>query len=131
MTHRNVIVEADGGSRGNPGPAAYGALLKDADTGELIAERGETIGRATNNVAEYRGLIAGLELAAEHAPEADIAAIRQPTLVASGVDDDDNGSAADLAALLPHGTLVELPGNHMSAVTKPELGEAVAKFLSS
>ena len=70
--HRSVIVEADGGSRGNPGPAAYGALLKDADTGEVIAEIGETIGTATNNVAEYRGLIAGLELAAEHAPEAEI-----------------------------------------------------------
>ena len=69
---RSVIVEADGGSRGNPGPAAYGALLKDARTGELIAERGETIGIATNNVAEYRGLIAGLELAAEHAPGADV-----------------------------------------------------------
>ncbi len=69
---RSVIVEADGGSRGNPGPAAYGALLKDAETGEVIAERGETIGTATNNVAEYRGLIAGLELAAEHAPEAEV-----------------------------------------------------------
>ncbi len=67
-----MIVEADGGSRGNPGPSAYGAVLKDADTGEVIAERGETIGVATNNVAEYRGLIAGLELAAEHAPEAEI-----------------------------------------------------------
>ena len=72
VSRRSVIVEADGGSRGNPGPSAYGALLKDADTGELIAERGETIGVATNNVAEYRGLIAGLELAAEHAPEAEI-----------------------------------------------------------
>jgi probable phosphoglycerate mutase len=69
---REVIVEADGGSRGNPGQAAYGALLKDAVTGEVIAERGEKIGIATNNVAEYSGLIAGLELAAEHAPEADI-----------------------------------------------------------
>jgi probable phosphoglycerate mutase len=69
---RRVIVEADGGSRGNPGPAAYGALVRDADTGAVIAERGETIGVATNNVAEYRGLIAGLELAAEHAPEAEI-----------------------------------------------------------
>jgi len=72
VTYRSVIVEADGGSRGNPGPAAYGALLMDAETGEVIAERGETIGTATNNVAEYRGLIAGLELAAEHAPEAEI-----------------------------------------------------------
>jgi broad specificity phosphatase PhoE/ribonuclease HI len=69
---QHVIVEADGGSRGNPGPAAYGALVRDSDTGEVIAERGETIGIATNNVAEYRGLIAGLELAVEHAPDAEI-----------------------------------------------------------
>jgi probable phosphoglycerate mutase len=67
-----VIIEADGGSRGNPGPAAYGALLKDADTGELLAEDGTTIGVATNNVAEYSGLIAGLRLAQELAPEADV-----------------------------------------------------------
>jgi len=72
LEHRRVIIEADGGSRGNPGSSAYGALLKDADTGELIAERGESIGIATNNVAEYRGLIAGLELAAEQAPGAEI-----------------------------------------------------------
>lgn len=68
----SVVVEADGGSRGNPGPAAYGALLKDAATGEVIAEDGTTIGVATNNVAEYSGLIAGLRLAAEFAPDADI-----------------------------------------------------------
>jgi probable phosphoglycerate mutase len=68
--HRSVLVEADGGSRGNPGPAAYGAVLKDADTGAVIAEAAEKIGVATNNVAEYRGLIAGLELYAEHAPQA-------------------------------------------------------------
>ncbi|MEJ7742045.1 MAG: reverse transcriptase-like protein [Nocardioidaceae bacterium] len=55
--------------RGNPGPAGFGALIRDADTGELIAEAAESIGRATNNVAEYRGLIAGLELYAEHTPE--------------------------------------------------------------
>ena len=55
-----VLIEADGGSRGNPGPAAYGAVLKDAETGEVIAEDGTTIGVASNNVAEYRGLIAGL-----------------------------------------------------------------------
>jgi ribonuclease H / adenosylcobalamin/alpha-ribazole phosphatase len=69
---RRVVVEADGGSRGNPGPAAYGALVKDADTGRVLAEDGTAIGRASNNVAEYRGLIAGLTLAAEVAPEADI-----------------------------------------------------------
>jgi len=64
-------------------------------------------------------------------PEADIRAIAQPTLVASGVEDDDNGSAAALAALLPHGALVEVPGNHMSAVTKSELGTAIAAFLAA
>ena len=70
--HQRVVIEADGGSRGNPGPAAYGAVLKDADTGEVIAEDGSTIGVATNNVAEYSGLIGGLQLAAELAPHAEI-----------------------------------------------------------
>jgi len=60
-----VIVEADGGSRGNPGPAGYGALVVDAATGEVLAERAEGIGVATNNVAEYHGLIAGLRAARE------------------------------------------------------------------
>lgn len=69
MTAR-VIIEADGGSRGNPGPAAFGALLRDADSAEIMAEIGEEIGIATNNVAEYRGLIAGLRLAQEFAPDA-------------------------------------------------------------
>ena len=69
---RRVVIEADGGSRGNPGPAAYGAVLKDADTGAVIAEDGRTIGVASNNVAEYSGLIAGLELARELAPEAEL-----------------------------------------------------------
>jgi probable phosphoglycerate mutase len=69
---RSVVIEADGGSRGNPGPAAYGAVLKDAETGEVLAEDGTRIGVASNNVAEYSGLIAGLKLAAEFAPEADI-----------------------------------------------------------
>lgn len=57
------IVEADGGSRGNPGPAGYGAVLRDAADGRLLAETAEAIGVATNNVAEYRGLIAALEWA--------------------------------------------------------------------
>ena len=69
---RRVVVEADGGSRGNPGRAAYGALVKDADTGRVLAEDGTTIGVASNNVAEYRGLIAGLTMAQTVAPEADI-----------------------------------------------------------
>jgi broad specificity phosphatase PhoE/ribonuclease HI len=66
------IVEADGGSRGNPGPAGYGALVRDVETGIVLAERSESIGTATNNVAEYNGLIAGLRAAAEIDPRADI-----------------------------------------------------------
>jgi broad specificity phosphatase PhoE/ribonuclease HI len=60
-----VIVEADGGSRGNPGPAGYGAVVKDAATGEVLAERQDSLGIATNNVAEYSGLLAGLRAATE------------------------------------------------------------------
>jgi probable phosphoglycerate mutase len=57
-----VVVEADGGSRGNPGPAGYGAVVFSAD-GDVLAERAEGLGVATNNVAEYQGLIAGLAAA--------------------------------------------------------------------
>ena len=60
---RRLLVEADGGSRGNPGPAAYGALVRDAATGETLMAEGLPIGDTTNNVAEYSGLIAGLEMA--------------------------------------------------------------------
>lgn len=56
-----VIVEADGGSRGNPGPAGYGAVVWTADHESVLAESKQSIGTATNNVAEYLGLIAGLE----------------------------------------------------------------------
>ena len=60
-----VIVEADGGSRGNPGPAGYGSVVWSADHTTVLAESKQAIGRATNNVAEYRGLIAGLDEAAK------------------------------------------------------------------
>ncbi|MFJ8346346.1 bifunctional RNase H/acid phosphatase [Streptomyces sp. NPDC094153] len=60
---REFIVEADGGSRGNPGPAGYGAAVLDAATGRTLAEHAEYLGVATNNVAEYRGLLAGLRAA--------------------------------------------------------------------
>jgi ribonuclease HI len=67
---RRLIVEADGGARGNPGPAAYGAVVRDAQASKVLAAEGLPIGRATNNVAEYRGLIAGLEMAREIDPTA-------------------------------------------------------------
>ncbi|NJR79286.1 alpha/beta fold hydrolase [Sphingomonas corticis] len=62
-------------------------------------------------------------------PVETLRALSQPVLVVNGRDDADNGSAADLAAALPHATLVEVPGNHMSSVTKAELGRAIADFL--
>ncbi|MGW0860408.1 reverse transcriptase-like protein, partial [Streptomyces sp. NPDC002690] len=65
-----LVVEADGGSRGNPGPAGYGAVVVDPATGETLAEAAAYIGVATNNVAEYRGLIAGLRAAKALFPEA-------------------------------------------------------------
>jgi probable phosphoglycerate mutase len=70
MTRRRLVVEADGGSRGNPGPAGWGALVRDARTGHVLAERAGYLGVATNNVAEYSGLIAGLEAARAIDPEA-------------------------------------------------------------
>ena len=62
---RRFVVEADGGARGNPGPAGYGAVVRDAETGHVLVEVAEAIGQATNNVAEYRGLVAGLGAAVE------------------------------------------------------------------
>lgn len=76
MTGRRLVVEADGGSRGNPGPAAWGALVRDGehgpDGGEVLVELAESIGVATNNVAEYGGLVAGLRAAAEIDPDAQV-----------------------------------------------------------
>ena len=68
------VVEADGGSRGNPGPAAYGTVVKDFATGAVLRELAEHIGTASNNVAEYRGLIAGLEAVRELDPTASLEA---------------------------------------------------------
>ncbi|GAA2722573.1 bifunctional RNase H/acid phosphatase [Cellulomonas aerilata] len=72
MAARRLVVEADGGSRGNPGPAGYGALVRDATTGTVLAERAEFLGVTSNNVAEYSGLVAGLTAAREIDPAASI-----------------------------------------------------------
>jgi probable phosphoglycerate mutase len=65
-----LIVEADGGSRGNPGVAAGGAVVIDADSGVVLSEVGVFVGIATNNVAEYNGMIAGVRAALERDPSA-------------------------------------------------------------
>ena len=59
-----LVVNVDGGSRGNPGPAAIGVVVSSPE-GEILDELGETIGDATNNVAEYRALLRGIEHATE------------------------------------------------------------------
>lgn len=69
---RRLVVEADGGSRGNPGVAGYGALVRDAESGDLLAERAAPLGKQSNNVAEYTGLIEGLKAAALVDPGAEI-----------------------------------------------------------
>jgi len=69
---RQLLVEADGGSRGNPGPAAGGAVVVDSETSELLAELGVYVGIASNNVAEYRGMIEGVRRALEIDPDASV-----------------------------------------------------------
>ncbi len=70
MAPASFIVQADGGSRGNPGPAAFGTVVSDATNGEVLAEFGEFFEHATNNFAEYRGAIAGLEYVHDLDPDA-------------------------------------------------------------
>ncbi|MDI5961582.1 bifunctional RNase H/acid phosphatase [Streptantibioticus silvisoli] len=86
MTGR-LLVEADGGSRGNPGPAGYGAVVKDAATGETLLEEAGFIGTATNNVAEYRGLIAGLRAARRLDPGAEVLVRMDSKLVVEQMSD--------------------------------------------
>ncbi len=80
MTATKLTIEADGGSRGNPGPAAYGALVRDRQ-GRVLIEAAGYVGETTNNVAEYRGLIAGLEAAREVDPAALVTARLDSKLV--------------------------------------------------
>lgn len=68
MTH--FVMEADGASRGNPGHASYGTVIRNSATGEIVGERARVLGHATNNVAEYSGLLAGLEFIASVDPDA-------------------------------------------------------------
>ena len=79
-----VVVHVDGGARGNPGPAAAGAVISTPD-GEVLAEAAEPIGVATNNVAEYRGLLLGLDRARELGAT-EVAVINDSELVAKQVN---------------------------------------------
>ncbi len=79
--NRRLVVEADGGSRGNPGPSAYGAVVREAATGEVLIELADHLGVTTNNVAEYTGLLEGLRAAMDIDPGAEIEARLDSKLV--------------------------------------------------
>ncbi|MEO8094958.1 MAG: reverse transcriptase-like protein [Pseudolysinimonas sp.] len=101
MTGRELIVEADGGSRGNPGIAAGGSLVIDSGTGEVLAEMGVYCGITTNNVAEYSGMIAGITRALAIDPDAVLRVRLDSKLVVeqmSGRWKIKNANMADLAA---------------------------------
>jgi probable phosphoglycerate mutase len=66
----SFVIEADGASRGNPGHASYGTVIRNMNTGEVVVELAAVLGHATNNVAEYRGLVAGLTEVAQLDPNA-------------------------------------------------------------
>ena len=113
-------MSTDGGARGNPGPAAFGYVL-EADDGTVLAAHGETIGTATNNVAEYRGLIAGLQKALElQVDELDVVSdseliVRQMTgeyKVKNATLQELQAEAADLAARLPRVAYRSVPREH-------------------
>lgn len=70
MSLERLVIEADGASRGNPGEAAGGTVVIDPETGQILATAGVLCGVASNNVAEYRGLIEGLEIARDLKPDA-------------------------------------------------------------
>ncbi|MBQ1093737.1 bifunctional RNase H/acid phosphatase [Streptomyces sp. B93] len=107
---REFIVEADGGSRGNPGPAGYGALVIDAATGETLAEAAEYLGTVTNNVAEYRGLLAGLLAAREADPAASVHVRMDSKLVVEQMSGRWKIKHADLKPLAAQAARVFPPG---------------------
>jgi ribonuclease HI len=72
VSYSRLVVEADGASRGNPGAAAGGAVVLDPETGQVVAKAGVLCGHASNNVAEYRGMIEGLDIALAMAPEGSV-----------------------------------------------------------
>ncbi len=108
-----VVVHVDGGARGNPGPAAVAAVATDAD-GEPLAERKLYIGEATNNVAEYRAVLLGLELARDLGAE-EVEVVNDSELVARQIGGEYKVKHAGLKPLFIE-TMRELRGFHKWAV---------------
>jgi ribonuclease HI len=108
-----VVVHVDGGSRGNPGPAAVAAVATDAD-GEPLGERKLYIGEATNNVAEYRAVLLGLELARELGAE-EVEVVNDSELIARQIGGEYKVKHAGLKPLFIE-AMKELRGFHKWAV---------------
>ena len=110
MSERVLQVEADGGSRGNPGIAGYGALVRDPVTGDVLMAEAGPLGKASNNVAEYSGLIAGLRMARQVDPAARVHVLMDSKLVVEQMSgrwkikhEDMRRLAAEARALYPAG----------------------------
>jgi ribonuclease HI len=114
-----VVVHVDGGARGNPGPAAVAAVALSAE-GETLAERKAYIGEATNNVAEYRALLLGLELARELGAE-EVEVVNDSELIARQIGGEYKVKHAGLKPLFAQ-AMGELRGFHKWAV-RPVLRE--------
>jgi ribonuclease HI len=99
-----VIVHVDGGARGNPGPAAAAAVVSDPD-GQVLDEAAEVLGVATNNVAEYRGLLLGLQRA-QHLGATEVEVVNDSELVAKQVNGEYKVKHADMKPL--HRAAVEV-----------------------
>jgi pimeloyl-ACP methyl ester carboxylesterase len=130
-TPRRAIISGMGLS-GLTDPAKRSAHFKDVLDNLGTHERGSTAWMAEAFLKTTGGdplALRGILDSFVHTSEAELRAIDLPVAVICGEDDDDNGSAAALAALLPQGQLMTVPGNHMSAVAKPELGQAMLAAL--
>jgi ribonuclease H / adenosylcobalamin/alpha-ribazole phosphatase len=125
-----VIIEADGGSRGNPGPAGYGTVVWSTDHGTVLAESKQAIGRATNNVAEYRGLIAGLEEAAKLGAT-DVQALMDSKLVVEQMSGRWKVKHPDIAALHQQATALSTRFDHITYTWIPRAKNSHADRLAN
>ncbi len=125
---RVLIVEADGGSRGNPGPAGYGALVREG--GNVLAERAEYLGECSNNVAEYSGLLAGLRAAAEIDPTAQVSVRMDSRLVVEQMSGRWKIKHADMRRLADEARGI-LPAGQVSYTWIPRAENSAADALAN
>ena len=130
MSERRLVVETDGGSRGNPGPAAYGALVRDPTTGAVLAERAGDLGVVSNTVAEYTGLIEGLRAAVEIDPGARIDVRADSKLVVEQMSGRWQVKNEDMRRLAAQARVVRPPGQ-VTYTWVPRSANAAADALAN